>query len=273
MSGSSSLFRLMISSFWQNKYLIKTLTKRDVIGRYHGSVLGLAWSFFNPLLMLAIYTFVFSIIFKARWGTAGETSTADFAIILFVGLIVHGVFADCVNRAPGLILENVNYVKKVIFPLDILPWVSLGTTLFHTAVSLVVLLLVQLILNHPIPWTVILFPIVLLPLVFAAMGLSWFLASLGVYLRDVSQITGILTTVLLYMSGVFYPISALPEKYQYWLELNPLAYIITEGRNSLVFGVVPDIKQWMTMMVISLFMAWLGFAWFQKTRKGFSDVL
>ena len=130
--------------------------------------MGIAWSFFNPLLMLAIYTFVFSVVFKARWGVGGEESKTDFAIILFVGMIVHGLFAECTNRAPALILSNVNYVKKVIFPLEILPWVAFGSALFHTIISVGVLLIAQLIFSHQMPWTVVLYPFILLPFVFIA---------------------------------------------------------------------------------------------------------
>ena len=273
MQNFSILPREMVASLWRNRGLITALVKREVIGRYRGSVIGIAWSFFNPLLMLVIYTFVFSVVFKARWGGGGEESKTDFAILLFVGLIVHGLFAECVNRAPALILSNVNYVKKVLFPLEILPWVAFGSALFHTAISLIVLLLAQLILSHQMPWTAIFFPFVLLPLVFTAMGFAWFLAAFGVFVRDVAQITGMFTTALLFVSPVFYPISALPIKYQGWLQLNPLAFIIEEGRKVLVFGKLPDIEQWSVMMAAGILIGWTGFAWFQKTRKGFADVL
>ncbi|MEG2040776.1 MAG: ABC transporter permease, partial [Hafnia sp.] len=131
--------------------------------------------------------FVFSVVFKSRWGSSGTDSKSDFAVILFVGMIAHGLFAECVNRAPGLILSNVNYVKKVIFPLEVLPWVAFGSAVFHSLISLGVLLLVQLVLAHQLVWTALLFPFVLLPLVFITMGFSWFLASLGVYVRDIGQ--------------------------------------------------------------------------------------
>lgn len=265
--------REMVASFWRNRSLIFTLTKREVVGRYRGSLMGMAWSFFNPILMLLIYTFVFSEVFKARWGVGGEESKADFAIILFVGMIVHGLFAECLNRAPGLILANVNYVKKVIFPLEILPWVAFSSALFHSSISLFVLLAAQLVLSQQIVWTVLLFPLVLLPLVLATMGFAWFLAGLGVYVRDIGQITGMLTTVLMFVSPVFYPISALPTQYQAWIQLNPLTFIIEEGRNTLIFGKVPDFWHWGYMSALGLLIAWAGFVWFQKIRKGFADVL
>lgn len=263
----------LLGSLRRNRQLIFKMTQRDVVGRYSGSMLGLAWSFFNPLLMLVIYTFVFSVVFKSRWGIGVGESKTDYAMLLFTGMIVHGLFAECVNRAPTLILSNVNYVKKVIFPLEVLPWVALGSALFHAAISLGVLLLLQLLLNQNMPWTVVLFPLVLLPLSLATMGFAWFLASLGVYVRDISQFTGIFTTALLFLSCVFYPLSSLPEKYQYLMKFNPLAYIIEESRNTLIFGKIPSFGLWSTYMIIGVVIAWLGFAWFQRTRGGFADVI
>jgi lipopolysaccharide transport system permease protein len=263
----------MFTSLWQNRQLILQLIRREVVGRYRGSLIGLAWSFLNPLIMLIVYTFVFSVVFKARWGVAENESRTDFAIVLFTGMIVFGLFAEIINRAPGLIVSNVNYVKKVIFPLEILSWVSLGSALFHSMVSLVVLLLVQLIINKSLPWTIIFFPLVLLPLIFASLGGAWFLASLGVYVRDIGQITGVFTTVLMFLSAVFYPASALPEEYQAWLQLNPLVHIITESRKVLIFGNLPDLLLLSLALLSGFAIATAGFWWFQKTRKGFADVL
>lgn len=263
----------IFSSFWRNRQLILQMTRREVAGRYRGSLIGLAWSFINPLLMLVVYTFVFSVVFKARWNVDVDESKTDFAIILFAGMIVFGVFSEIVNRAPGLIVSNVNFVKKVVFPLEVLPWVSAGSVLFHGGISLTVLLVVQLLVNHRLPWTVIFFPLVLLPLVFASLGVSWFLASLGVYIRDVGQLTGVFTTVLMFVSAVFYPVSALPQAYQGWLWLNPLVLIITESRKVLIFGVLPDWLSLTAALFAGFSIAMAGFWWFQKTRRGFADVL
>ncbi len=264
--------REMVASLWRHRGLAVALTKREVVGRYRGSVMGLAWSFFNPLFMLAIYTIVFSTVFRTRWGTGDETKT-DFAIILFVGMIVHGLFAECVNRAPGLILSNVNYVKRVVFPLEILPWVAFGSALFHAVVSLVVLLLAQLLLRQQMPWTVVFFPVVLVPLVLSTMGFSWFLAALGMYVRDIGQAIGIITTALLFLSPVMYPLSAVPSPLHELLQLNPLTFIIEEGRNTLLFGRVPNFAEWGVMTAVGAIVAWAGFAWFQKSRAGFADVV
>jgi lipopolysaccharide transport system permease protein len=260
-------------SLWRHRRLVLALVRREVAGRYRGSVMGMAWSFFNPVVMLLIYTAVFSVIFKARWGVGAEETKADFAIILFVGMIVHGVFAECINRAPNLILENVNYVKKVIFPLEILPWVALGSALFHAAVSVLVLLAAQLIVRQSLPWTAVLFPLVLLPLVLTTVGIAWFLTGLGVYIRDIGQLTVMFTTVLMFASPVFYPLASVPENVRGLMLLNPLTFIIEEGRNTLIFGVPPSPVGTLTALAAGLAIAFLGFAWFQGARRGFADVL
>lgn len=262
----------MARSLITNRSLIYQLTKREVIGRYRGSVMGLAWSFFNPLLMLLVYTFFFSVVFKARWAGDGS-SRAEFAVFLFVGILVHSVLAECINRAPSLILGNANYVKRVIFPLEVFPWVAMGSALFHALVSLVVLLGAQLALGHPITAMSLWFPVVLLPLVVMTMGVAWLLAAVGVYVRDIGHFTVVLTTILLFMSPVFYPISAMPEPYRSWMVVNPLTFIIEQSRNILLLDVAPD---WIGLgwyAAAGVLVAWLGFWSFQRMRAGFADVL
>jgi len=262
----------MLQSLFINHRLIYQMAKREVIGRYRGSILGLAWSFFNPLIMLVVYTFVFSVVFKVRWGTGSDSKT-EFALTLFVGMIVYGLLAECVNKAPGLIVGNVSYVKKVIFPLEILPWIAMASTLFHTIISLLVWGLFFVIVNQTFYWTALFLPLLFLPLIFITMGLTWFLASFGVYLRDVGQITGVFTMVLMFMSPVFYPISNLPEKYHPILYANPLTFIIEQSRAVLMRGQVLHWQGFLILLFSSFVVAWLGFAWFQKTRRGFADVL
>ncbi len=249
------------------------MTQREIVGRYKGSVLGLAWSFFNPLLMLVVYTFVFSVVFKAKWGIREAQDQSGYAVILFAGMIVHGLFAECVNRAPTLVLTNPSYVKKVVFPLEVLPWISMGAAIFHTLISVLVLVLAIWVVKGSVEPTALLFPLILFPLVAGTMGVSWFLASTGVYLRDIGQSIGIVTTVLLFVSPVFFPISALPERFQTWMLLNPLTFIIEQTRNVLIWGKMPDWTGLVVYTLISFLVAWAGFYWFQRTRKGFADVL
>ncbi|MDF1594048.1 MAG: ABC transporter permease [Desulfobacterales bacterium] len=263
----------LAKSLWRHRQLIVQMTRRDVAGRYRGSVLGMAWSFFNPVFMLAVYTFVFSVVFKARWGVDVDEGKTQFAIVLFVGMIVHGLLAEVLNRAPGLILANTNYVKKVVFPLEILPVVSMGAALFHSLVSLVVLLAACVIFNGYLHWTAILTPLVLLPLIVLTLGLAWMLASLGVFLRDVGQTIIIITTVMLFLAPVFYPVSAVPEAVRVFIMANPLTFIIEQAREVLIWGRLPN---WLGLGIYTLVataFAWAGYAWFQKTRKGFADVL
>lgn len=262
----------MCASLWRNRSLVAILTAREIVGRYKGSVLGIFWSFFHPLFMLSVYTFVFSVVFKARWG-GGTGTNSEFALILFAGLIVFNLFAECFTRAPNLILSNVNFVKKVVFPLEILPWAVLGTAVFHAAVSVAVWLAAYCLLYGTPHATVLCLPLVLFPLCLLAVGCAWILSSLGVYLRDVSQIVGVLNTVLMFVSAVFYPLSALPEPYRKLLLLNPLIPAIEQARNVLFWGVPPDWSLLGVQYAVATGIAWLGFAWFQKTRKGFADVL
>jgi lipopolysaccharide transport system permease protein len=267
-------FAALARSLLAHRTLIVQMTKREVVGRYKGSAFGLAWSFFNPVFMLVVYTFVFSEIFNARWGGAGANeSKTQFAVILFVGMIVLGFFSEVLNRSAGLILGNVNYVKKVVFPIEILPVISMMAALFHSLISVSVFLLAFLLFNGYLHWTVVFAPFVLLPLVILATGLAWFLASLGVFLRDIGQTIGILTTVLMFLSPVFFPITAVPERFRPFIMANPLTFIIEQARDVLVWGRLPDWPGLAIYTVVASLIAWAGFAWFQKTRKGFADVL
>ena len=266
----------MLHSLWNNRLLIWQMSKRDVIGRYKGSAMGLLWSFLNPLLMLAVYTFFFAVVFKARWGVSPngvEESKTFFAVILFAGMIVHTLFAEVLSRSPTLILNNVNYVKKVVFPLEILPIISMGSALFHCVVSLGVLMVAFTFFNGFLHYTIIFLPLVFLPLVMLTMGLAWMLASLGAYVRDVGQTIGILMSVMMFLSPIFYPVTALPDFMQPWMLANPLTFIIEQAREVLIWGRLPHWRGLALYSILSFFVAWLGFAWFQKTRKGFADVL
>jgi lipopolysaccharide transport system permease protein len=264
--------RAMVASLWHHRGLTHALIKRDVIGRYRGSMLGILWSFFNPLFMLAVYTFVFGLIFKSRW-PGGSDSKVEFALILFAGLIVFNIFSETVTRAPSLILSNSNYVKKVVFPLEILPIVALGTAFFHAGISLLVWLIFYCLFFGVPSFTVLLLPLILLPLLVFSLGCSWILASLGVYLRDVGQFIGLAVTALMFLTPIFYPVAALPDDLQSLLFLNPLTSVVEQTRDVLIWDKLPDGVLFSIDGAISIAVAWLGFAWFQKTRKGFADVL
>lgn len=266
--------RALIKSILLNRNLIVQMTKREVIGRYKGSIMGMTWSFFNPILLLVVYTFVFSEIFKSRWGgSGGDDSKTQFAVVLFVGMIFLNLFNDVLNRAPNLILANTNYVKKVIFPLEILPIISMGSALFHAMISLLVLLTAIILFNGYIHWTAVYIPLIFFPLIIVTTGLAWILASVGVFLRDVGQTISIITIILTFLSPVFYPINAVPEKFRFLIMANPLTFIIEQARDSLIWGHPPNWVGLIIYNIAALTIAWIGFIWFQKTRKGFADVL
>lgn len=266
----------MVRSLTRNQTLIARMTSREVLARYRGSVIGLAWSFFNPVLLLLVYTFVFSVIFQARWGGSRFEDGGNngiFAVMIFAGMIVHALFSECFIRSPILITSNANYVKRVIFPLEVLPWATMWTAVFHTLVSVLVLLIGMLFVTGTMPWTLVLFPLVLVPLMALTMGFSWFFSAAGVYFRDLAQVSGFLSTLLLFLSPVFYPLSAIPEDYRSMFYLNPLTYFIEVTRELLVYGEVPSLRVLTVVYLLCFGIAWLGFAWFQKTRRGFADVL
>jgi lipopolysaccharide transport system permease protein len=249
------------------------LSEREIKGKYKGSYLGFMWAIINPLLLLLVYTFVFSVVFKARWGGDIGDAKLDFALVMFVGIVLHGMVSESLIKSTGLILNNPNYVKKIIFPLEILPLVNAISAFVHALIGLAVLMVIFLFTKGYINWMCVFVPIIMLPLFFYCIGFGFVLASLGVFLRDISQGIGFLTTALLFLSPVFYPVSALPENYQEWMNLNPLTLIIEQSRKVIILGVFPDWIALMKAYVLSILSCFIGYVWFQKTRKGFADVL
>jgi len=261
-----------VASVIRNRSLILALSKREVLGRYRGASFGLLWSILSPFLMLCVYAFAFGSILNSRWPQPSG-SVNSFAIILFVGLIVHGFFAECFTRAPMLITSNVSYVKKVIFPIEILPWPMVVSALFHTLMNVIVLILLRLVVDHQFSWTIAFLPIVFFPLVILMLGVGWFLSALGVYIRDISQITGVLSTALLFTSSAVVPVNAIPEQYRFVFSLNPLTFIIDQAREVSLWGGTPDWSGLGVYALASGLFALVGFTWFSATRRGFGDVL
>jgi lipopolysaccharide transport system permease protein len=255
-----------------NRGLIASLIRREVLGRYKGSALGLLWSILNPIVMLGVYTFVFSDVFKSQW-IGGRGTRAEFALVLFAGLMVFNAFSECIARAPSLILGNANYVKKVVFPLEVLPVVVLGSAAFHLLVSFVVWAGFHVLALGMPAATVALVPIVLAPLVLMILGISWGLAALGVFVRDVAQVVGLLLMMLMFLSPVFYQVDALPEAYRAFLYVSPVTVAIEQVREVMMWGRAPAWGEWLAYTGASASVALLGFLFFQKTRRGFADVL
>lgn len=260
-------------ALWQHRELWWKLSRREIQGRYRGSILGWGWSFITPLLMLAVYTFVFSEVFQARWSDVETSGSLTFAINLFAGLIVFSVFAETADKSPSLILANSNLVTKVIFPLEILPAVSMAAAVFHAVTSLLVLFIFEMISQGSVPATTTWLPLVWLPLLSGCLGLGWALAALGVYLRDLQQFTGVTVNLLMFLSAVFYPLTALPPAWQPILKLNPLVMIIEQTRAVAVLGSQPSLTYLGWGCLVGLIVCELGFRAFQKARRGFADVI
>lgn len=263
----------MALGFHRNKNLIYQMTKREISARYRGSFMGMTWSIINPLLLLMIYSFVFTYVFSARWGEVVNDVQANYSLILFVGLIIHGLIAEVLNRSPTQIIRNANYVKKVVFPLEVLAIVEVLAALFHYFISFGVFLIILLVNSGEVKPTIVLMPITALSIVPMTIAGSWALSSLGTYLRDMNQVVGLVITSLLFLSPVFYPLSGLPQELQKFVLLNPITIPIEETRKVVLYGQYPDWQKISLFWLVSVVSLWLGYCIFQKGRKGFSDVL
>ena len=261
-----------VTSATTNWQLIAQLTARDIAARYRGSIAGILWSLLSPLLSLAMYTFVFGFVFQARWGN-GQDSTLDYALALFAGLVVHGLFAEVLGRAPFLVIGNPTYVKQILFPLETLPIVTLLSAVFNTIVGFSLLLIFWALSHDGLHIATFIIPILLVPLCLFALGVGWMLAATTVFFRDIAQLVSFISSGLLFLSPIFYPISAVPETLRPVLNLNPLTFIIESIRAVLLSGQPPHLIHFMVYSLVSLVVAALGFAWFQRLRPGFGDVL
>jgi lipopolysaccharide transport system permease protein len=261
-----------LSVFGRHRSLVLELTKREILGRYRGASIGLLWSVLSPFLMLGVYTLAFGFLMKNRWPGA-DGSTTNFAVILFAGLIIHGFFAECLMRSPQLVVGNPSYVKRVVFPLETLTWSMVFSALFHLAMNVLVLLVLKTFLGGPPSWTVVLLPLVVLPLVIFAVGMGWFLSALGVYLRDIGQLVGVVSSAMLFLSSAMVPVQSLPESYRWLFMLNPLTLIIDQAREVVLWGRTPNWGALGLYTVVALGVFVGGDAMFRKLRKGFADVL
>lgn len=257
----------------RNKLLIVALAKRDILSKYRGSMMGIFWSLVNPILMLVVYTFVFSVVFKAKWGQGTGSSQTEFALTLFAGLMIYSLFSEVVGRSPSLIVANVNYVKKVVFPIEILSVVALLSSLFNFFISFCVWFVFLWVFYATPSWELILLPVIIFPLCLMMLGISWFLAALGVYLRDISQVVSVLLMILMYLSPIFYPVEVLPENFQAVMYASPLTFVIEQCRTIMMWGGDVDWLGFVVYTAISAIVYMLGAIWFDFTRKGFADVV
>lgn len=263
----------LATRIWRSRDLVWQLTWREVTGRYRSSLLGFGWSFITPLVTLSAYTFVFGLVFRARWPQTGTAGLGSFGLTLFAGLIAFTFFSECLTRAPGIITASPNYVKKVVFPLEVLPVSVVGSALFHAGVSATVLVIAHQVLQGVIAWTAVFLPIVFVPLVLLALGTTWFFASVGVFFRDAVHTVVLMSQVLMFMTPVFYPVDAVPERFRWVLLLNPLTSLIENARRVTVLGLPPDWPALGVSFLIGSLVALLGYAWFASTKRAFADVI
>ena len=263
----------LLRTLWTHRALVRALVGREIVGRYKGSVLGVVWSFLTPLLMVLVFTFVFGEIFQARWAGSPNSGGMDFASALFTGLLAYQFLSECLSRAPNLIVANANYVKKVVFPLEILPVVSVIAAVFHLLVAYAILIGLILASNWTLGPSALLAPVVLMPYIALTLGLTWAISALGVYLRDIGQLIQPALTALLFLSPVFYPLSSVPAALQPVYLANPVTYVSETLRGVLLHQTLPDPLSWLVFTGLSLLVAWLGLSLFQTTRKGFADVI
>lgn len=262
----------MTSALLRSFELFWALSKREIASRFKGSYGGLSWYVIQNLLLLTLYSFVFGTLFKSRW-SSGDHIQGNFTIALFIGLIVFNIFAECVTRAPTLILANANFVKKVVFPVEVLPAVSLATALFNACIAFLVLIVVAFVLEAPLHWQGLWIPVIMVPLIVLTLGVGWFLAALGTYIRDINQMVTLLISAFMFLSPLFYQITALPKAVQTWVMFNPLTIPMQESREALMFGETPDFGLLSIYLGVAILTAVSGHTFFQKARGGFADVL
>ena len=273
-SLSNILHPLFIASrMWRYRGLIRQLTWRQVVVRYKGSFIGLGWAFIQPLLMLAVYTFVFSVVFKARWGVQPGETRMSFAVTLFMGLITYNLFSEMVSAAPSIILSNVNFVKKIVFPLDVLPLVHMLSVVVNSLFSLAILLIGVVLVNGGIPLTAFLLPLIWLPMCMLSLGLGYFLASLGVFIRDLNTAVRVIVMMFFFLTPIFYPITRVPPKFQMLIRCNPIAIFVENSRRVVVWGMMPQWSWLLAGCVFSLLVLLFGYVWFMKSKKAFGDVI
>lgn len=263
---------------WRNlaghRDLIRQFVVREIRQRHRGTNLDMIWAVVNPLLILVVYTLVFSGILNISFDRLkGISGHIGFALNLFCGIIVFTFFTECVTAAPMMIVNKPNFVKRVVFPTEILPLASVGAAIFFAGVSVIILLVAGGLLGVWSP-TLWLFPVVLVPLVLMTLGLSWFLASLGVFVRDVQPMVMIVVgRLLFFLTPIFYSLDNVHGKARVVLLLNPMTTIVTNARKTLLWGERPDWAALGAVTAISVVVFVLGYAWFMKSKRGFADVL
>ncbi len=255
------------TAFWQ--FLVRAIARR-----YRASALGLLWMLIVPLFTLGVYTFVFGVVMQSRWSTgAAASGTTGYSLHLFAGLAIFWLMADVLAESPSAIVQHANLVKKAVFPLEIIPITVVGGALFQTLINTGILLAATLFVVGHVPATALLYPLILLPFVLLLCGFAWFLSALGVYVRDVTHGIGLLMTVLLFISPVFYSTDRVPPSLQPLLFLNPITFIVVESRRVLLDGELPHWAGLAIYFSIACIVIAFGYFVFRKARRNFADVV
>ena len=251
--------------------LVSSLARRDMVARYKGSVLGILWAVLTPVVMIAIFTFLFAGVFGARFGAS--SSPWDYALYLFCGLLPWTMFQETLQRSATTIVDHANLVKRVLFPLETLPAAQTLSALGNQLLGTVALILVTIVIRQSLPLTVLWLPVLLIPQVILTLGAAWLVSSLGVFIRDLSQGITLVLTAWMYLTPIIYPDSIVPERYRWLINLNPFTPLIRSYRLIMLEGKAPD---WIGLGYFSLFaivVFCFGYWWFAKTRKNFADVI
>ncbi len=256
-----------------HRQLVLSLSVREIETRNANTYLGWLWGFLGPLIQIAMYTFVFAFVFNVRWSTDAQASTTTSALKIFLGMTIFNLFAECIGQSPMLVLSRVAFVKKVVFPLEILSYVTLFTALRNFAINLILFILCYAIFIGTPHVTSLFMLLLLVPLVLTALGIMWFVASLTIFLRDMRNVVPIAITILMFMSPIFYPASMLENRYGWLLEFNFIGWIVEECRKVAFDGAMPNFVHLTLLIVFTSAIASLGYFWFMKTKKGFADVL
>jgi lipopolysaccharide transport system permease protein len=255
------------------RYLILQYLNRQIRQRYQGTAFGVLWSLLTPLIMLSVYTFVFGIVFRAHFGISKNESPLDFGLALFCSLNLFNFFAEVILRSPTLMLQHSNLVKKVVFPLEILPVVTTFNALFHCLVAFVPLLIGLAISRGAIPWSILFLPLFLIPLALFSAGCALFLSALGVFVRDTQTMIEPFLSILMFGSALFYPLAAVPEPFGRFVGLNPLAVLFDSARKSVVFGIAPDLASLGLLSLVGALFLLAGSYFFDKSKPAFADVM
>jgi len=264
----------MVASLWRNRALAVALAKRDIEQKYKAHRLGILWVLVNPLVLLAVYTFVFSVVFPTKLTDQKEEKLGLFALAVFAGLLTFGIFREVAARAPMVIVSNRHFVTKMVFPLEILALAEVLSALFNFAIGMVVWLVGYGFIVREVPtWHALLVPVLILPVCLAGLGVSWIFSSLGAFLRDLTSMVELAITVLFFITPIFFRLDRLPAEYQHALSYNPLAHVIQGVRSALLDHAEPDWAWFGWALAGSLALAVVGYAFFMKSKRAFADVL